>query len=202
MSNKITVGIIEDDFVLSQFLQKKINEIDNFECINTYITINEFLFSNTTVDILLLDINLPGTNGVDGIPIILKKFPSIKIIMNSINDDIDTIFKSLQLGAIGYIDKQSFDDNIVEVLLAVEKDGAYMTSRIARKVIDGFKKPKMPQLSVREQEIVQGILDGFSYQQVADKYFITIDTVRSHIKNIYKKLSINSKAQLFKLFKF
>jgi DNA-binding NarL/FixJ family response regulator len=122
--------------------------------------------------------------------------------MNSINDDTDTIYKSLQLGAIGYIDKQSFDDNILDVLKTVEKDGAYMTPRIARKVIEGFKKPKMTQLSDREQDIVQGILDGYSYQQVADKYFITIDTVRSHIKNIYKKLCINSKAQLFKLFKF
>jgi DNA-binding NarL/FixJ family response regulator len=202
MSIKSIVSIIEDDFVLSQFLQKKINELEDFECVNTFITINEFIFSNSPADILLLDISLPGTNGVDGIPIILNKYPSLKIIMNSINDDIDTIYKTLQLGAIGYIDKQSFDDNIFDVLKTVEKDGAYMTPRIARKVIEGFKQPKMTQLSDREQDIVQGILDGYSYQQVADKYFITIDTVRSHIKNIYKKLSINSKAQLFKLFKF
>ena len=72
---------------------------------------------------------------------------------------------------------------------------------IARKIIESFKKPKMPNLTDREHEIVQGILDGFTYLQIAEKYFITIDTVRSHIKNIYKKLSINSKAQLFKLFR-
>lgn len=198
----LKVGIIEDDFVLSRFLQKKINEVENFECSNTFITINEFLFSNEMVDILLLDINLPGTNGVEGLPIILKRYPKLKIIMNSINDDTETIYKSLQSGAIGYIDKQSFNDDILDVLKSVEKDGAYMTPKIARKVIEGFKKPKMPNLSDREQEIVQGILDGFSYQQIADKYFITIDTVRSHIKNIYKKLQINSKAQLFNLFKF
>ena len=195
----IKVGIIEDDFVLSRFLQKRINEIEKFECSNVYITINEFLFSNEIVDILLLDINLPGTNGVDGLPII---YPKLKIIMNSINDDTETIYKSLQSGAIGYIDKQSFNDDILDVLESVEKEGAYMTPKIARKVIEGFKKPKMPNLSDREQEIVQGILDGYSYQQIADKYFITIDTVRSHIKNIYKKLQINSKAQLFNLFKF
>lgn len=200
MSN--TVTIIEDDFILSNFLKNKINELNNFICTNTYVTINDFILSNNYTDILLLDINLPGINGIEGLPIILNKYPSIIIVMNTIRDDADSIFKALKLGAIGYIDKQSFDDNISEVLESVINGGAFMTPKIARKIIDGFKKPKMPKLSEREQNIVQGILDGFSYQQIGDKNFISIDTVRTHIKNIYKKLQINSKAQLFNLFKF
>ena len=197
-----TVTIIEDDFILSNFLKNKINELDFYTCTNSFITINEFILSNMHSDILLLDINLPVMNGIEGLPIILKKYPSINIVMNTIRDDVDSIYKALQLGAIGYIDKQSFDDNILEVLQTITNGGAYMTPKIARKIIDGFKKPKMPNLSKREQEIVQGILDGFSYQQIGDKHFVTIDTVRTHIKNIYKKLQINSKAQLFNLFKF
>lgn len=195
------VSIIEDDFTLSQLLQKKINKLDNFKCKNLFITVNEFLLTNEIADILLLDINLPGTNGIDAIPTLLNKYPNLIIVMNTIKDDVDTIYKALELGAIGYIDKQSFNDNILEVLETVENGGAYMTPKIARKIIESFKKPKMPNLTDREHDVVQGILDGYTYLQIADKYFITIDTVRSHIKNIYKKLSINSKAQLFKLYR-
>ena len=195
------VAIIEDDFTLSQILKKKINQLESFKCNSTFITVSEFILTNEDTDILLLDINLPGTNGIDALPIILNKYPNLIIVMNTIKDDVDTIYKALQSGAIGYIDKQSFDDNILEVLQTVENGGAYMTPKIARKIIESFKKPKMPNLTDREHEIVQGILDGFTYLQIAEKYFITIDTVRSHIKNIYKKLSINSKAQLFKLFR-
>ena len=195
------VSIIEDDFTLSQILQRKINQLDSFKCNHTFITVNEFLLTNQTSDILLLDINLPGTNGLDAIPVILNKYPNLIIVMNTIKDDVETIYKSLESGAIGYIDKQSFDDNILEVLETVENGGAFMTPKIARKIIESFKKPKMPNLTEREHEVVQGILEGYTYMQIAEKYFITIDTVRSHIKNIYKKLSINSKAQLFKLYR-
>ena len=195
------VSIIEDDFTLSQILQRKINQLDSFKCNHTFITVNEFLLTNHTSDILLLDINLPGTNGLDAIPVILNKYPNLIIVMNTIKDDVETIYKSLESGAIGYIDKQSFDDNILEVLETVENGGAFMTPKIARKIIESFKKPKMPNLTEREHEVVQGILEGYTYMQIAEKYFITIDTVRSHIKNIYKKLSINSKAQLFKLYR-
>ncbi len=196
----LQVSIIEDDFTLAQFLQKKINELESYQCSKSFFTLNEFLLTNEPTDILLLDINLPGTNGIDAIPIILNKYPNIYIIMNSIKDDVDTIYKCLEFGALGYIDKQSFNDNIFEVLESVKNGGAYMTPKIARKIFTSFKKPKMPNLSSREQEVVNGILDGLTYLQIANKYFITIDTVRSHIKNIYKKLSINSKAQLFKLY--
>jgi DNA-binding NarL/FixJ family response regulator len=195
------VSIIEDDFTLSNLLQKKINHLESFTCSNTFITVNEFLLTNEPTDILLLDINLPGTNGLDAIPVILSKYPNLIIVMNTIKDDVETIYKALESGAIGYIDKQSFDDNILDVLETVQNGGAYMTPKIARKIIESFKKPKMPNLTDREHEVVQGILDGFTYLQIAEKYFITIDTVRSHIKNIYKKLSINSKAQLFKLYR-
>ena len=116
-------------------------------------------------------------------------------------DDATTIFSALKAGAVGYIDKQSFDDNIEEVLESVSNGGAFMTPKIARKVIENFKTPKVTNLSDRELDVVNGILEGMSYKLIADQNNISIDTVRSHIKNIYKKLSINSKAQLFNLFK-
>lgn len=200
MNDLKMVAIIEDDFTLASLLKDKINHIEGYSCNKTYLDVESYLLENTELDILLLDINLPGINGVDAIVKILKKHPNLHIIMNTIMDDTQTIFKSLQNGAVGYIDKQSFDDNIQEVLETVANGGAYMTPKIARKVIDNFKKPKMPELSPRELVVVNGILEGFSYKKIADINFISIDTVRSHIKNIYKKLSINSKSQLFSLF--
>jgi DNA-binding NarL/FixJ family response regulator len=172
-----------------------------YSCVDTFLEVESFLKAKIEIDILLLDINLPGINGVEAITGILQIYPNLQIIINTIMDDAQTIFQSLQNGAVGYIDKQSFDDNIAEVLATVANGGAYMTPKIARKVIDNFKKPKMPELSPRELVIVNGILEGLSYKLIADANFISIDTVRSHIKNIYKKLSINSKSQLFSMFK-
>ena len=195
------VAIIEDDYALATMLIGSIDKIKGYACMNIFVDVESFLKDEVDIDILLLDINLPGINGVDAIGPILEKYPNLYIIMNTIMDDTQTIFQSLQNGAVGYIDKQSFDDNILEVLETVSNGGAYMTPKIARKVIENFKKPQMPELSSRELVIVNGILEGLSYKLIADANFISIDTVRSHIKNIYKKLSINSKSQLFNLFK-
>ena len=139
----------------------------------------------------------------DAIEKILDKSYNSAIIINSIKDDSDTIFAAIQLGAIGYIDKQSFANNFEDVFQCVENDGAYMTPKIARKVFGFFQRPKgvLESLSPRESEVVQGILDGLSYKLISDRYNISIDTVRFHIKSVYRKLKINSKAELFKVFK-
>lgn len=194
------INIVEDDVTIASFLKNKINEAVKYSCINTYISVEELFSNDNESDILLLDINLPGINGVDAIEKILKRWPNLSIIINSINDDLETIFKSLQNGAVGYIDKQSFDVEIFSVLDSVSEGGAYMTPRIARKVIENFKKPKTPDLTSRETAIINAILEGMTYQQIADANFISIDTVRSNIKVMYKKLRINSKSQLFSLF--
>jgi DNA-binding NarL/FixJ family response regulator len=146
---------------------------------------------------------MPEMTGLDAIDKILAKLPNVSIIINSIKDDSETIFKALQKGAVGYIDKQSFDNSFIDVFKTVENGGAYMTPKIARKVMDFFsgKSKAMSTLSEREVEIANAILDGLSYKMIAEKLIISLDTVRSHIKNIYKKLSINSKSQLFNIFK-
>jgi DNA-binding NarL/FixJ family response regulator len=147
---------------------------------------------------------LGGSSGIDAIKPILAKFPESSIVMNTIKDDSETIFTSLQLGASGYIDKQSFDLNFEEVFDAIENNGAYMTPKIAKKVIDYFqvsKKRNNPfeTLTRRENDIAQGILDGLSYQAIAERHGIALDTVRMNVKKIYKKLQIKSKGELFNL---
>ena len=115
--------------------------------------------------------------------------------------DSKKIHQFLESGIIGIIDRDYLMENVELVLNQIENYGVFLSPTIIKAIIESFKRPKMPNLTAREQEVVQGILDGLTYLQIAEKYLITIDTVRSHIKNIYKKLSINSKAQLFKLFR-
>jgi DNA-binding NarL/FixJ family response regulator len=201
---KRTISVIEDDVLLANLMKEKINESSNYQCIDIFNSAEKFLNKAKETDIILLDVMLGGSNGIEAIKPILVKFPKSSIVMNTIKDDSETIFTSLQLGASGYIDKQSFDLNFEEVFEAIENDGAYMTPKIAKKVIDYFqvsKKRNNPfeTLTRRENDIAQGILDGLSYQQIADRHSIALDTVRMNVKKIYKKLQINSKGELFNL---
>lgn len=198
-----TVIIIEDDSLMSDLMKEQINQLEGYLCKYCFSNPIDFFKISETPDIILLDIVMPEMNGIDAIDKILHKNPEVSIIINSIKDDSDTIFKALQKGAVGYIDKQSFDQNIGEVFSCIEKGGAYMTPRIARKVMDFFqgKKKIYNALSEREIDIVNAVLEGLSYKLIADKLYISIDTVRTHIKSIYKKLKINSKSELFKIFR-
>ena len=201
MKPKYKVVIIEDDRIISEVLKNKINELASFSVVNTYENPLLFLTDNIEFNIILLDIVMPEMNGLDAIEPILLKFPEALIVMNTIKNDQETIFTALKRGALGFIDKQSFEVNFEEVLQVVANGGAYMTPSIARKVVANFQKPtnSLEKLSPREKEIANGILKGLSYKSVAMEYGISIDTVRIHIKNIYRKLKINSKSQLFKL---
>ena len=197
------VIIIEDNSIIAEMVQKQINNQEGYFSERYYLNPVEFLNANDSCDIILLDIMMPEMTGLEAIDKILAKLPSVSIIINSIKDDSETIFKALQKGAVGYIDKQSFDNSFVDVFKSVENGGAYMTPKIARKVMDFFSgKKKMPDnLTEREVEVANAILEGLSYKMIGDKFGISLDTVRAHVKNIYKKLSINSKSQLFNIFK-
>jgi len=193
--------IIEDDIHLARLMQESLNEIENMSCKQIFTNPLDFLNNPVEANIYLLDIVMPEMNGIEAIERILKLYPNASIVMNTIKDDSETIFKALQLGASGYIDKQSFEMNFKEVFESIENGGAYMTPKIARQVISFFNQPKniSEQLTEREKDVVNGILDGLSYKLIADRYSIAIDTVRMNVKRIYRKLEINSKSELFKM---
>ena len=193
--------IIEDDIHLAHEMQENINSIENMHCRHVFINPIDFLENPIEADIFLLDIVMPEMNGLEMIERILKLYPKSAIIMNTIQDDSETIFKALQLGASGYIDKQSFETKFTEVFECIGNGGAYMTPKIARRVIEFFNNPRniMQELTVREKDIVNGILDGLSYKMIASKHDLALDTVRMYVKKVYRKLSINSKSELFKL---
>ena len=152
-------------------------------------------------EVILMDIQLPGMSGIKGMGIIKSKYPEIEIMMLTVYHDSHKIFDSLKAGASGYLLKHTSLPEIKESIENLLKGGAPMSPQIARKVISHFneeapKKNEESMLTNREQDIVNGLVDGLSYKLIADRYDISIDTVRAHIRNIYKKLHVNSKAEV------
>ncbi len=202
----ITLAIIEDDPVVRKSLVTFIGGNPAFELQLAAISVEGFLAelsSNPSLapQILLLDIQLPGMNGIEGIPLITNRLPNIDIIMLTTFEDSECIFSALCAGACSYLSKRTSLLNIQDAIFTVSRGGSYMTPSIARKVVQHFTpKPKKTAsgLTQRQQDIVQGIVDGLSYKLVAARLGISIDTVRTHIKHIYRALNINSKGELIR----
>lgn len=202
MNETLNVIIVEDDNELASYLCKRVKQIQGFDCIKHFESPVAFLREKgLRVDVVLLDVLMPEMNGLEAIEPILEQYPNAAVIMNTIKDDAETIFEALKRGATGYIDKQSDDLSIEEILRVVSNGGSIMSPSIARKVIESFRQVKVhfESLTPRERDVTKGILDGKSYKMIGDSLGISIDTVRMNIKNIYKKLHINSKSQLFKI---
>jgi len=148
-------------------------------------------------DIVLMDIEMPGTNGLKGLNIIKNRFPQIHVVMLTVFEDNDSIFDAICAGASGYLLKKTSHDKIVEAIHDVLNGGAPITSSIARKVLHLFPKTtsqreEINKLAPREQEVLELLVSGHSYKMIAEKCGITLETVRSHIKRIYEKLQVHS----------
>ena len=202
----IKIAIIEDDKVLRDSMIEILEMNKEFKIVQTVSNVESFLSSVTTssqIDIVLLDIILPGMNGIEAVPVIHKKLPNAKIVMNTVLEDSDSIYDSLKAGAVGYITKDMFLGDIHDTILIISNGGSIMSPRIARKVVNFFSKSNTKinhKLTENEREIVDLIVQGFSYKMVAEKRKISINTVNEYIKRIYSKLQINSKGQLFAIY--
>ena len=200
----INLGIIEDEPLVLENLELYFQTQNEIEVVFTANAVESFLDNYTPgvkIDIFLLDVGLPGMSGLEGIRPIKSLLPNAEIIMLTAFDDSDTIFKALCAGAVSYITKSTDLPTIKDALIQVARGGAYMSPNIARKVINHFaprKKNNSESLTPRQEQIVQGLVDGLSYKLIADKYIISVETVRDHIKKIYKKLHVNSKAEVIR----
>ena len=200
----ITVGIVEDNVKIGDLIQRYLDMQDSMRCkvaVDSVEEMLEYLKKYDNPDVLLMDIQLPGMSGIEGIGIIKKEFPDIEIMMLTVYHDSHKIFDSLVAGASGYLLKHTSLPEIKESVETLANGGAPMSPQIARKVIQHFsnnEKKEKPEsdLTPREQDIVNGLVDGLSYKLIADRFDISIDTVRAHIRNIYKKLHVNSKAEV------
>ena len=199
----IKVAIFEDNRSLREGLTAMIEGTAGFQCVGAFPNCN-YLIKNVEhakPDVILMDIEMPGINGIEAVALIKEGFPEIKILMETIFDDDEKIFNSICAGAEGYILKHTSPAEIMEAITEIYEGGSPMTPSIANRVLKMVKdKPAFNQkesfdLSAREKEILFCLIKGMSYKMVADTCFISIETVNVHIKNIYRKLQVHSKSE-------
>jgi DNA-binding NarL/FixJ family response regulator len=146
-------------------------------------------------DVVLMDIELPGMSGIEGIQKIREKHPEIDTIMLTVHEDDKMVFNSLCAGATGYLIKTTPPARLLEAIKDVKEGGAPMSAGVARMVIQSFQSSPQKILTPRESEILSLLCEGKSYKMIAAALFISQGTVHSHIKNIYRKLEVNSKSE-------
>ncbi len=196
----IRVVIIEDDEVIRNGYAFLIGKETGFYVVNTYASYDEASKKIAADDpeVILLDIELPGTNGIDALPKLKKIMPSAFVLILTVYDSEKLIFDALANGASGYLTKNSSASKIVESIREVKEGGGPMSINIARMVVKSFQRNLNSPLSKRETQILELVGNGKSRSQIAKELLIDLETVRSHIKNIYLKLDVNSRADALK----
>jgi DNA-binding NarL/FixJ family response regulator len=202
MINKTDVVIIEDNELLRDSLMEAINKSGQISCRNSFgsgeAALDLIEKEELVPDIILLDIGLPGMNGIELIPELKKLTPSSKILIITVHDDDENVFNAICAGASGYLLKDLSADGIVNSISEVMNGGAPMNSHIAKKVLGMFRDQNVKfdgyDLSEREKEILALLVDGLSKKQIAENIFLSHHTVDSHIRNIYAKLEVHSRS--------
>jgi two-component system, NarL family, response regulator LiaR len=200
---KTSVSIIEDNKVIRDNVSKFIGFHEEFELLMIHSSAESFFRDfeanpDKVTDILLLDIGLPGISGLEALPILLSKMPKLNVIILSNYEEEDIILKALCSGACSYVSKKASLPEIVDAIRIVVKGGSYMSPSIAREIINhlmGGRISKATILTERQKEILQKLVDGKSYQAISDELFVSVETVRTHIKKMYKILHVNNKTE-------
>ena len=197
MKSCIRVAIIEDDEVLRNGYQFLINASDELVTTNVYSSFDKAVktIQTESPDVILLDIDLPGTNGIDAIPKLKKLLPRTHILMLTVYDSENLVFDALCKGASGYLIKSTSSNILISSIREVCDGGGPMSASIARMVIKSFQKNLDSPLSKRESQILELIALGKNRNHIAQALFIEPGTVKTHIRNIYNRLEVNSKEQ-------
>lgn len=200
----INVAIVEDNTTIREGLSALINGTDGYKCVGAFGDVESFLpkINILNINVVLMDIGLPGMNGIEGVKIAIKKNSEISILMLTIYEESEFVFDALCSGACGYLVKKTPPARLLEAIKDANDGGSPMSSRIARQVITAFKEGKgiLSQekdfdLSDREVEVLNLLAEGYNYQEIAENLYISVDTVRHHIRNIYKKLHVHSQSE-------
>ena len=200
MARDIRIVVIEDDEIIREGYTLLIGQTEGYQVVNSYASYDDAVktIADDSPDVILLDIELPGTNGIQAIPKLKRVLPHAYILILTVYESEKMIFDALANGASGYLTKNTPAAKIVESIREVKNGGGPMSVNIARMVIKSFQRNQESPLSKRETQILEQIADGKSRSQVAKDLFIDLETVRSHIKNIYLKLDVNSRADAIK----
>ncbi|MFT3675497.1 MAG: response regulator transcription factor [Chitinophagaceae bacterium] len=194
------IAIFEDNKHLRTTLQVLLESAEGFSCTGAYANCNDMLnlLEESPCDIVLMDIEMPGLNGIEATKLIRQHFPAMHVLIQTAFFDDNYIFNAICAGASGYILKTTSPLAYIDALKEVENGGSPMTPGIARRMLELFRSNLQPaattdyQLTAREKEILQMLVNGKSYKMIAAESNIAIDTVKSHIRNIYAKLHVNS----------
>ena len=200
-----SIAIIEDDETVLHYLAEQMQlciDVAELRVFGNAETALKELIAEP-VDIALFDVNLPGMNGIDCIRKLKMVHPKTQCMVLTVYDKPDIIFEALKAGAISYLLKSTPAEKIIEAIAEVNKGGSPISSQIARKVIEAFAIKEntneyFQNLTRREQEILENLSMGYRYKEIADKLFVSLDTVRTHVRNIYEKLQVNSRAEALK----
>lgn len=200
MNQNLRIVLIEDDDVIRMGYESLLTDVADFSVINSYASYD--LAKKQLVadqpDVILLDIQMPGTNGIQALPFIKKALPHTHIIILTVFDSPELVFEALTMGAGGYLTKNSSAAKIIDAVREVSTGGGAMSTNVARIVMHSFQKNLDSPLTKRETEILDRIANGQTKSQIANDLFIDQETVRSHVKNIYIKLDVNSKSDAIK----
>jgi len=197
----IEIAIVEDKRPIREGLAALLNGTDGYRCTGTYENVEQALrgLGRTPADVLLLDIHLPGMLGSEGVALFHDKFPGLQILMLTVYDEEEKIFESICNGACGYLLKRTPPAKLFEAIGDAFRGGSPMTPEVARKVVRLFQKigPRDKggtSLTPAEVRLIGLLAEGYSYQAAADRFGLSINTIRDHIRSIYDKLHVHSKA--------
>lgn len=199
----IRIAVVEDDETLRKNLIELLEEAEGFKCIAAYPNAEDALedIPRKSPDIVLMDINLPGKDGIECTYILKTKMPGILVVMLTVYEDAGKIFHSLQAGAVGYLLKLSKPEEILAALKEVAAGGSPMSTQVARKVVQSFHREKKDDikeyatLTPREEQVLNLLSKGYLYKEIATELSISNDTVHNHIRKIYEKLQVHSRTE-------
>ncbi|MBL0340816.1 MAG: response regulator transcription factor [Bacteroidetes bacterium] len=195
----IQVGIVEDEKQIHSAISSLINGSEGFSCIHVFENAEEAISVIPTLelDVVLMDIHLPGKSGIECVAILKPLCPKTQFMMFTSFEDTESVFKALKAGATGYLTKTTQPTKILDSITDVYRGGSPMSSHIARKIVTSFQvednNKELQKLSLREKEVLDLLSKGLRYKEIADQLFLSTETVRTHIRNIYEKLQVNSR---------
>jgi len=198
----ITVSIVEDNEKLRGTLARVLSRADGFKCVSQYGSAEDALkeLPGVTPEVVLMDINLPGMNGVECVRQLKQILPKTQVMMLTVYEDTENIFNALAAGASGYMLKRTPTKELLDAIKEVQRGGSPMTMHIARKVVQSFQRSAesvsaTENLSEREQQVLDLLSQGLMYKEISDKLGISYETVHTYIRRIYEKLQVRTRTE-------
>jgi DNA-binding NarL/FixJ family response regulator len=196
----INVALVEDDALLRDALAHAVEQDHALRLIGRYADAETFLAAlrTNTPEVVIMDLNLPGISGIACTEQAKRIAPHLQILVCTVQDDDDSLFKALCAGATGYMLKDAPPERVAAAVKELHAGGSPMSAAIARRVIASFQKPKpkskeLDLLTERERQVLEHLAEGYRYKEIADRLFLSIETVRTHVRNLYDKLHVSSR---------